>query len=760
MRKLLLLLSVILCVPIFAQSGTIVAAPQYSTVYYSASGSSTTLSGESISGIPVYSTSAPPRGATSTDLQSVVGPSVYNPCGTQTAGIWYASCAPGMTHYPNFGDCSNQLECAWAEAYEGVLALGTFQKVIAAPGVVYTNTHVLAYPTYPGPTNYSPTILLDGNGSTVQAASGFPAGHALLERVPVASQAPEAVQIENINLIPWPYAGSAISIANPGGDGSRNSCFLRNIHYYNGTDTGFGSAGIYMGSRPTETPNLPGYECTATELHGGSAQPFTTQPPSHAKLLVSVSGGVPTITFAQSCSASGVGTGSSYCYGAGYGSAKTRIRLVSGAGPASGGVEPWVGCSVIGEIYGNIVNGQMTSLTVAVPYSGCQSTMYALAVDGGPTQHSLWWNISDGYVDKTWTSQGTNPSYTGFTATSCVVTAGSASITYTGLIGDTVAVNQSFLLSGFTTCTQLNGLYAAVVTSTPATSTTGSFTITNAALVGGQTGSAESTYLYNAYPGTAVEQNGSDFGQVHAYDSDIGMNVTSQVDDLYSDSEYTLGAIIQPGGRVLSGNMFWDQKDTSTGAQGFYFYGNGVVSNMACGSSQTLGGFYLLTAKGVVLDNNLANYPFTISNQGDWNCGLATPTLLQDHVPSSAGTQWVNGAALSGQTTDIGQVALQTNAPAGHYRLSCQLMTTQAATTSATAPRCQMIGTDPITSTTTSATIFGTNSSLNAIGSSESGSFYMDIKAGTTIYYNISGTASSGATPYAYKVVTDLERVH
>jgi len=96
-----------------------------------------------------------------------------------------------------------------------------------APNATYTLSYPLKYPEYSS--SSSPTIWFDGQHATITSGSAFSGRAALFYRPYLASQSAQPIEIENVRLVPWPYAGSAIRIDRPNGEATGANCFLRNI---------------------------------------------------------------------------------------------------------------------------------------------------------------------------------------------------------------------------------------------------------------------------------------------------------------------------------------------------------------------------------------------------------------------------------------------------------------------------------------------------------------------------------------------------
>ncbi|QVN18752.1 hypothetical protein [Burkholderia pyrrocinia] len=94
---------------------------------------------------------------------------------------------------------------------------------------------------------------------------------------------------------------------------------------------------------------------------------------------------------------------------------------------------------------------------------------------------------------------------------------------------------------------------------------------------------------------------------------------------------------------------------------------------------------------------------------------------------------------------------------AGWYRVSAQAVVTQAATTSSTLPNVGVTWTDNDSGVALSATTMTSTNTANAPGAFGLGSQMMYVKAGTTIQYQTSNYASSGATPMQYAARVRLE---
>ncbi|MEN8513063.1 hypothetical protein [Burkholderia sp. RS02] len=94
---------------------------------------------------------------------------------------------------------------------------------------------------------------------------------------------------------------------------------------------------------------------------------------------------------------------------------------------------------------------------------------------------------------------------------------------------------------------------------------------------------------------------------------------------------------------------------------------------------------------------------------------------------------------------------------AGWYRVSAQAVVTQAATTSSTLPNVGVTWTDNDSGVALSATTMTPTNTANAPGAFGLGSQMMYVKAGTTIQYQTSNYASSGATSMQYAARLRLE---
>jgi hypothetical protein len=133
---------------------------------------------------------------------------------------------------------------------------------------------------------------------------------------------------------------------------------------------------------------------------------------------------------------------------------------------------------------------------------------------------------------------------------------------------------------------------------------------------------------------------------------------------------------------------------------------------------------------------------------------------------SSVGTGVVAKADASAQAANLSATTIYSvpAGGAGMYRLSCYIVITQAATTSATLPGCSAYWTDNDTGTTanTSGVALSSSTSANSVGNNSSQvnpaeSIIIAAKAGTNIQIATSGYASTGATPMQFGIHVKLE---
>jgi hypothetical protein len=113
-------------------------------------------------------------------------------------------------------------------------------------------------------------------------------------------------------------------------------------------------------------------------------------------------------------------------------------------------------------------------------------------------------------------------------------------------------------------------------------------------------------------------------------------------------------------------------------------------------------------------------------------------------------------SAKTNQAADVGNTVLGTVPVSGLYRVSIYEVCTQAATTSSTLPSITVDFTDADTGVTAPATIGGTITT-NTKGAYQQGSVVVSAQQGSTIQWNTSGYASSGATPMQFTVRVTLE---
>jgi len=129
-----------------------------------------------------------------------------------------------------------------------------------------------------------------------------------------------------------------------------------------------------------------------------------------------------------------------------------------------------------------------------------------------------------------------------------------------------------------------------------------------------------------------------------------------------------------------------------------------------------------------------------------------------------AGPGYVAKADATAQSANIGVTSFYT-VPAGAgglYRASCYLVITQAASTSSTLPSCTIRYLDNETgvqeANAMSATGYSGNTvGLNTLYNQYSDSVVVSIQAGSTVAYQTSSYASSGATPMQYSAHVRLE---
>ncbi|CAB3782097.1 hypothetical protein [Paraburkholderia fynbosensis] len=129
-------------------------------------------------------------------------------------------------------------------------------------------------------------------------------------------------------------------------------------------------------------------------------------------------------------------------------------------------------------------------------------------------------------------------------------------------------------------------------------------------------------------------------------------------------------------------------------------------------------------------------------------------TLVGEGVP----VQIASAAQLT-QAANVSPTTLYTvpAGGAGWYRVSVQAVVTQAATTSSALPNVGVTWTDNDSGVALSAITMTPTNTANAPGAFGLGSQMMYVKAGTTIQYQTSNYASSGATPMQYAVRARLE---
>lgn len=257
--------------------------------------------------------------------------------------------------------------------------------------------------------------------------------------------------------------------------------------------------------------------------------------------------------------------------------------------------------------------------------------------------------------------------------------------------------------------------------------------------------------------------------------------------------------------------------NSSGGDDGWLITGNNFDSSVSCtpsGASNT-GDLWFGGPNSVgpvtVINNDfftspaISQYPGTAATMSDWTIygnddsktsgGLAVliagnPTCGALNIGASPSTPCFLGAnqnfqlAPSGQATgykgfanvtgdlahaiSLTQAANltatnidQTNIPIGYYLVTCQVIVTQQATTSATVPTCVIGWTDGLTSVAATQTVAaGGNGGTNpAVGTQTQGVAYILAKNATHITYATGSYASSGATPMQYAVFADVTKL-
>jgi hypothetical protein len=528
-----------------------------------------------------------------------------------------------------------------------VLSTGVSQKVIAAPNATYTLSYPLKYPEYSS--SSSPTIWFDGQHATITSGSAFPAGAALFYRPYLASQSAQPIEIENVRLVPWPYAGSAIRIDRPNGEATGANCFLRNIQATGGTDSGFGASVIYLGTPQWEVPAVMGYGCNVEDVFISNSPVGTglnnTTP---AQITVTNTNGTLSFSIPNTCSPTGTGTGSSICSGYGLVSPTIPLRVMPATNAPTTNYwtsSPWTGCTTNGYAVLNVSGGKGTTISNPVAYTGCGTTgnygaYYGIAPDNGSAKHALWAYVNDGRIENVDISGNTNPSFSQFMEGTCTTGNGTATIGYSGGIGDALATGMWVTVEANSACSQIPNATDQIQSVIPTSSTAGSFAILCPGCTVGQTGTFSYTAT-TAYPPTAIDGIAGDIPllNAHVWNADIGFNASGLVSNYMSDSLYVLSGILQGSGSVESARQFWNQNISSAGSQGYFFAGtSGEVRDVWCMGQQGNGGYNTLLTSGAILDNNLSSYPGGIFNSSDHNCGLSsygTAFILNHSSPGS-----------------------------------------------------------------------------------------------------------------------------
>jgi hypothetical protein len=162
------------------------------------------------------------------------------------------------------------------------------------------------------------------------------------------------------------------------------------------------------------------------------------------------------------------------------------------------------------------------------------------------------------------------------------------------------------------------------------------------------------------------------------------------------------------------------------------------------------------------------------SAPGTYDISIAAPLLPTYTYSVTLGGSGIPGTVsvnLTAQTGNINPTTLYAVpiGAGGMYRVSCYIVTTQAATVSSTLPSCVITWTDADTSVSPSFPITATSTQnivgvvgpnvINNGGVITSSPFPINVKGGTNIQYNTSNYASSGATPMQFAIHIRLENL-
>jgi hypothetical protein len=141
------------------------------------------------------------------------------------------------------------------------------------------------------------------------------------------------------------------------------------------------------------------------------------------------------------------------------------------------------------------------------------------------------------------------------------------------------------------------------------------------------------------------------------------------------------------------------------------------------------------------------------------NASSGTYSIVLLPANSSQLPAEVAAADRSGQNANVTNFVAYTAPAQSTYRVTCEVVTTQAATSSSTQPACEVIYNDADTSQTALLVSFGTTSTTNVVGNVMTSQAVVNVKSGSTIQFATLGYVSSGATSLVYAVHFRLEQI-